>query len=427
MLRSIVFALALATFAPGFAAGQAASPDAPLDGADARIERIRKADFTVMVQDARGRPVRNAAVEARQTSHAFLFGAAALSLTKHGDTAKETLYQKLFGDLFNYATVLTYWQDTEPEQGRTNYDLLSRQARRLKEMGIRVKGHPLILAGASPRWAPADPDVTHDLTRVRIGELVKRFKDEIDVWDVVGDATTAKGAQTGLGAWARKAGPGPFTADAFKWARAANPAALLVYNDYKLDADFTSLIEEVEKAGGPVDVLWLEAHMIGSEWPLRKVWETAETFARLKRPLHFSEVTVLSDDPRTDHSRTWPTTPEGEQRQADYVEKFYTLLFSHPAVDGIGWWNFVDGDWDRNPAGLLRSDLTRKPAYDRLLALIRQKWHTDAALKTGSDGLARSRGFAGRYAITVRSGGKTATASGDVQRGRGNRIVVRLP
>src|SRR5204862_299680 len=92
------------------------------------------------------------------------------------------------------------------------------------------------------------------------------------------------------------------------------------------------------------------------------VWETAETFARLKRPLHFSEVTVLSDDPRADHSRAWPSTPEGEQRQAEYVEKFYTLLFSHPSVDGIGWWNFVDGDWDRNPVRLLQERDLHGPA-----------------------------------------------------------------
>ena len=427
MLRALILALTLAGFRSAFAAGQPASADTALAGADARIERIRKADFRIVVQDARGRPVRNAAVEARQTNHVFLFGCAALSLTKHGDAAKEALYQKRFGELFNYATVLTYWQDTEPESGKTNYDLLSRQAHRLKEMGIRVKGHPLILAGACPRWAPADPDAARDLTRARIHAMVKRFKSEIDVWDVVGDATTARGAQNGLGAWARKAGAGPFTAGAFHWAREANPFALLVYNDYKLDSDFTGLIEEIEKAGAPVDVLGLEAHMIGSEWPLQKVWDTAETFGRLKRPLHFSEVTVLSDDPRADHSRAWPTTAEGEQRQADYVEKFYTLLFSHPAVEGIGWWNFVDGDWDRNPGGLLRSDLTTKPSYDRLVALIRHKWHTDATLKTGRDGAASFRAFAGRYHITVRTGGKVTEAEADVLRGRANRIVVRQP
>ena len=109
--------------------------------------------------------------------------------------------------------------------------------------------------------------------------------------------------------------------------------------------------------------------MIGSEWPLQKVWDTAETFARLRRPIHFSELTVLSDDPGADHSKSWPSTPEGERRQAEYLEKLYTLLFSHPAVEGIGWWNFVDGDWDRNPGGLLRADY----GFDRAERLVEER------------------------------------------------------
>jgi len=404
-----------------------AQPDPLLTAARARIEKIRKSDLTIAVRDTKGSPVRNAFVQVELTRHAFYFGAAALSLGKHKDVATEALYQKKFGDLFNFATVLCYWQDTEPEPGKKNYGLLSRQAHRLHEMGIRVKGHPLILAGASPGWAPTDPDIIRDLTRGRIEEMVSKFKGEIDTWDVVGDATTARDAQTGLGGWARKVGPGPFTIDAFRWARSANAGAMLVYNDYKLDADFTSLITEMDAAHAPVDVLGLEAHMIGCEWPLQKVWDTAETFAKLKHPLHFSEVTVLSDDPSADHSKVWASTPEGEKRQADYVEQFYTLLFSHPAVEGIGWWNFVDGDWDRNPAGLLRSDLSPKPSYDRLLDLIQHQWHTSENLKTDRNGIVRMRGFAGSYRITVRTNGKSTSINSDVARGRTVRIVISLP
>ena len=413
-------------FATNTAKCQPVSPD-PMTGADARIERIRKGDMTIIVKDAAGRPVPNAAIIVTQTSHEFLFGCAALSLTKHSDALKEAEYQKRFSELFNFATVLTYWQDTEPERGVFKYDLLTAQARRLKTMGIRVKGHPLILAGACPSWAPKDPDETRQLIHSRIADLVHRFEHEIDVWDVVGDVTTAAGAQNGIGAWARKAGSVPLTAEALIWARAANPAALLLYNDYKLDSDYLNLIGGLQRASAPPDVLGLEAHMIGSEWSLQKVWDTAESFARLKRPLHFSEITVLSDDPSADHSRSWPSTPEGERRQADYVEKLYMLLFSHPAVEGIGWWNFVDGDWDRNPGGLLRSDLTPKPAYDRLVALIRHKWMTSAELKSGKNGTATLRGFAGRYRMIVRSGKRQATGEFAVRRGDSNQFVVTLP
>ncbi len=408
-----------------------ASPTEPnaaalLAGADERIERLRKTDATVVVQDADGRTISGVAVDADQTQHAFLFGCAALSLLKHAEPAQERLYQERFGDLFNLATMLTYWHVTEPERGRMDVAPLIAQVQRLKAMGIRIKGHPLVLAQASPGWAPTDVATTRDLTRRWIGDMVGRFAGEIDMWDVVGDATTAAGAGSGLAAWAREAGPAPFTADALRWTREASASALLLYNDYQLDEDFTRLIEDLHAARAPLDVLGLEAHMIGSEWPLEKVWQTAETFARLAHPLHFTEVTVLSDDADADHAQSWPTTAAGEQRQADYVEQFYRLLFSHPAVESIGWWNLVDGDWDRHPGGLLRADLSPKPAYERLLRLIRGVWHTRAAMTTGPDGTAAFRGFAGRYRVTVRRGTQSTTLDCDLVAGRGNRVVVRL-
>ena len=41
----------------------------------------------------------------------------------------------------------------------------------------------------------------------------------------------------------------------------------------------------------------------------------------------------------------WPTTPEGEARQADEVEAHYSTLLAHPAVEAITWWGFPDGGW----------------------------------------------------------------------------------
>jgi endo-1,4-beta-xylanase len=408
---------------------EAVSTDAELlKGANARIERYRKTDAKVIVLNARGKPVRDVRVEWVQTRHAFLFGCAALSLLNHKDPAQEALYQKQFGDLFNFATVLTYWQDTDPEPNRQDLEKLTARVDRLNAMHIRVKGHPLILAGAAPGWAPKDPDRVRDLTQQRITDLVSRFRDKIEVWDVVGDATTASGIQNGLGAWARKAGPAQLTTDALTWARAANPHATLLYNDYKLDADYTHLIQEVEKANAPLDVLGLEAHMSGgAEWPLTKVWETAETFRPLKKSLHFSEITVPSDDPKADHSKSWPSTPAGEKRQADYVEKLYTILFSHPSVQGIAWWNFVDGDWDRNPGGLLRADLSPKPAYDRLRHLIHEKWWTPPVSNTTDyTGTAKFRGFAGRYKITVHASKGPITIETDILCDQFNLIKVQV-
>ncbi len=38
------------------------------------------------------------------------------------------------------------------------------------------------------------------------------------------------------------------------------------------------------------------------------------------------------------------------------------------------WWDLEDGNWLNAPGGLVRKDLSPKPAYERLRTLIRDEW-----------------------------------------------------
>lgn len=51
----------------------------------------------------------------------------------------------------------------------------------------------------------------------------------------------------------------------------------------------------------------------------------------------------------------WPTTPEGEERQAREVVEMYTALFESPYVQAITTWDFDDDNkWLGAPCGLIR-------------------------------------------------------------------------
>jgi endo-1,4-beta-xylanase len=160
------------------------------------------------------------------------------------------------------------------------------------------------------------------------------------------------------------------------------------------------------------DVIGIQSHMHGGTWSNDKIWQTCERFARFGKPLHFTEATILSGQLgwRSDGDRRpWPSTPEGERYQAREVERFYTMLFSHPAVEAITWWDFSDnGSWKRAPAGFVRHDMSPKPAYEALQRLIKQKWWTKTMATSGADGQARFRGFRGQYKVTVTVPGKNA-------------------
>ena len=94
----------------------------------------------------------------------------------------------------------------------------------------------------------------------------------------------------------------------------------------------------------------------------------------------------------------WPSTPEGEARQADEVVAHYTTLLGHPAVAAITWWGLADGGWLNAPSGFVRADGSPKPAFDALLGLVKGDWWLPpTTLVTNDDGLLRFTGFLGDY------------------------------
>ena len=85
------------------------------------------------------------------------------------------------------------------------------------------------------------------------------------------------------------------------------------------------------------------------------------------------KITVNSNDLGAKGPKSDISTRSGEARQAEYADAMYRLLFSHPNVDAICWWNLVDGDWGGTPGGLVRQDLTPKPSYDVIRKLIHEE------------------------------------------------------
>jgi GH35 family endo-1,4-beta-xylanase len=421
-------------------AGRAAEPSEAelLAGADARIERHRKADATVCVVDAAGKPVPGAKVAVAQTRHAFLFGSNIFKWGRLPNEELEAAYRERFAELLNYATLGFYWASYEPQRGKPSHAYAERVARWCREHGVAAKGHPLAWNHADPRWLPDDLQEIRRLQMARIEDCVSRFAGLIDRWDVVNEAThfdreefVRRRAPKHSAMW-KEVGRLEFTRECFEHARAANPNAILLINDYRTDPAYERVIEGLVDSEGKrlYDVIGIQSHMHGGAWPTGKIWAVCERFSRFGVPLHFTETTILSGDRtwRRARSKPWPSTPEGEAYQAEQVVRFYTMLFSHPAVEAITWWDFSDlHAWQGAPAGFLREDMSPKPAYDALLELIKGKWWTETTLRSGADGTASFRGFLGDYRLTVtREGRKPVEQSFTLTKDGENRCEIEV-
>ena len=53
------------------------------------------------------------------------------------------------------------------------------------------------------------------------------------------------------------------------------------------------------------------------------------------------------------------------------------------------------------PAGLLRKDMSPKPAYNVLKKLTQEDWRTETSLTTDANGKATFRGFYGEYELMI--------------------------
>jgi len=428
---SAALAAAPLILSPNRAAAAAAEEKDLLAAAPERIETHRKADATVTVVDAAGKPVPGAEVTVEQTRHAFRFGSNIFKWDRLPEDL-EGPYRRRFAQLLNFATLPFYWPMYERERGKPEHAYTRRVAEWCRDQGIATKGHPLAWNMGDPRWLPDDLEEIRRLQMARIEDCVSHFRGLIDTWDVVNEAThfdrkdfVERRAPKHSAMW-QKVGRVEFARQCFRHARKAGPDATLLINDYRTDPPYEKVIEGlVDDAGKPLyDVIGIQSHMHGSTWPSRKIQDVCDRFARFRVPLHFTETTVVSG-PRK--QPRWETTPEGEARQAREVVRFYTMLFAHPAVEAITWWDFSDnGAWQGAPAGFLRNDMSPKPAFEELLRLVKGAWWTRTTVRTGKDGAATVRAFLGDYAVTATAAGKTATGEVTCRRDKPNAWTVRL-
>jgi hypothetical protein len=131
----------------GSALAAATSDDDLYAGADARIEKHRKAPATVSVVDASGKPVAGAEVVVEQVQHAFLFGSNIFKWGRFPDEALETAYRQRFAELLNYATL--------PRRAGTRADRAGRPL--VPGAGHRHQGAPARVERRRPAVAARRP------------------------------------------------------------------------------------------------------------------------------------------------------------------------------------------------------------------------------------------------------------------------------
>ncbi len=380
---------------------------------DERIRNHRTANIALLVKGDDGRPLADTDVTLKQENHVFGFGSNAFKLGRCRNAKDNAAYKRRFRSLLNFATLPFYWGSYEREPGRTRQADIRRMAEWCRRNGIRAKGHPLCWHEVPCGWLEGRS--LREVERLQLDRITREvgsFAGLIDTWDVLNEVCVMphwnRSDLVSIPRLCRKLGRVELIKRCLQTARRANPGAVLILNDYDVSPRYEKLIADCLKAGVHFDVIGIQSHMHAGYWGAAKTWDVLERFARFGKPLHFTEATLLSGRLKTDGDwhkprRNWRSTRSGEARQEREVVEFYRLLYSHPAVAAVTWWDFSDQNaWQGAPAGFIRDDMSPKPAYTALRQLVKGDWWTGTKrLTTDAAGQVRVQLGLGEYLVSA--------------------------
>jgi len=401
----------------------------------AGIEAHRKGAAHLLIRSKEGKPLQNTDISVKQISHDFKYGANLFMLDELETKEKNDRYKEYMGSFGNIATLPFYWDATEPRKGETRYAKNSEKLYRrppidlcmefCEQHGIEPREHALAYEYFFPKWLyDADPEEIKAALKKRYSEIAERYGDKIPTIEVTNEMEWTKGRTAFYDA--------PEDVEwCFKLAEKYFPNNQLVINEHtslcwadkcRATDKYYAYIEANLLKGARIDAIGMQYHQFKKReeeydstrvtYDPVEIYKHLDLYANFGKPLQITEVTIPA--------YSWE--PEDEAIQAELIEHLYKIWFSHPNVEQIIYWNMVDGYahfWDPDPekikasqgdmtlgenyyyGGLLRFDLSPKPAYFIIKNLFEKVWHTEEALVTDENGQAVFRGFYGDYEVTV--------------------------
>jgi endo-1,4-beta-xylanase len=231
-----------------------------------------------------------------------------------------------------------------------------------KKHGLKMRGHTLCWHTQVPNWifkTAGGDTVTKEVLLERlknhITEVVTRYKGSIYAWDVVNEVIDDYDSlfyrKT---AWYRIAGE-DFIAKAFEYAHAADPAALLFYNDYNTESPkkrekIYQMVKRLKDAGVPIHGVGLQGHWSINNPRREELEKSIQLFSSLGLQVQITEldVSVYSGNQggqivRGQRDTTSVFTPEMEAPQREkYKMAFEVFRKYRKEVTGVTFWNITD-------------------------------------------------------------------------------------
>jgi endo-1,4-beta-xylanase len=277
-----------------------------------------------------------------------------------------------------------------------------------KRNALKLRGHTLCWHNQTPRWLFIDstktpPDTaSKELLLQRLKEhittVVTRYKGTIYAWDVVNEVISDNPNEYFRNSAFYRICGEEFVAKAFEYAHAADPNALLFYNDYN-ETDpvkrekIIRLVKGLKDKGIPIHGVGLQAHWSIHDLTTGQVDSTLSQFAELGLKIQITELDlkVQPSGERGRRDSVMGYTAEREKLQTEQYENVFRLFRKYRNVlSSVTFWNVSDRySWldrrERGKAYPLLFDTTYQPkrAYWKVVSFNKEEKFPASSEKRG--------------------------------------------
>ncbi|MEE1752160.1 endo-1,4-beta-xylanase [Streptomyces sp. SP18CS02] len=255
------------------------------------------------------------------------------------------------------------WDALESNRGSFSYGAADQIVDRARGRGMQVRGHTLVWHSQLPGWVGGlgASDLRSAMNN-HITQVMQHYKGKIAAWDVVNEAFQdgSSGARRSS-PFQDKLGNG-FIEEAFRTARAADPAAKLCYNDYNTDGvnaksnAVYAMVRDFRSRGVPIDCVGFQSHFNSASPVPGDYRANLQRFADLGVDVQITELDIEGS---------------GASQATSYANVVNACL-GVSRCTGITVWGVTDKySWRASGTPLLfDGNYTKKPAYSAVLSAL---------------------------------------------------------
>ncbi|MFH8925867.1 endo-1,4-beta-xylanase [Streptomyces pristinaespiralis] len=255
------------------------------------------------------------------------------------------------------------WDALEKSRNSFSYGPADQIVSHAQSRNMKVRGHTLVWHSQLPSWVGSlNATELRSAMNNHITQVMQHYRGKIHSWDVVNEAFQdgSSGARRSS-PFQDKLGNG-FIEEAFRTARAADPAAKLCYNDYNTDGQNAksnavyNMVKDFKQRGVPIDCVGFQSHFNSASPVPGDYQANLKRFADLGVDVQITELDI-----------------EGSgSSQADSYSRAVNACLAVTRCTGITVWGITDKySWRASGTPLLfDGNYNKKPAYHSVLAAL---------------------------------------------------------